>query len=582
MRKIRNTVIGSLLVAALAATMIPGGAYTTKGGEDVKEYGISYEFANNDAGNAYGTISLTTEDAGTYELYWADDKGEKLEYEGVKYSELTSVETTESKDTATYKVVSKYTAIPDGAKQLIAVDKDGNTDYTYDIPEEKQFNLGEMKYAFAVMGDVHFNRYSDYSKDDAVPAFDNALKFINNIKIDYLFLTGDLSDQGEVDSYNKFNSALNKYPNLTAYTCTGNHDISWTKNQEEMAKVFAKHVNTKRTTDKNMVTVAENGLDFIYKKGDEYYIFLSQTRANYNNKNVQLLADDQLNWLHKNLNKYADKKVYLFYHTYMAASNGDVTLATGNLQTPLGYTYDLTYLFGNKDEVRLRTLLNMYPNVTMFNGHSHWAYEEQIYNDALNIGNVNPKGTGGSIVHIASVTAPRTAVTDKELYDSGKKRYENNGEMSEGTIALRYDKATVYISTDFKNGAFLAFATYVDKDGKMGTPEAEITTGNTKIKSVSKVKKVKKFNKKKPKYQVKIKFAKVTPVYKYQIDYSTSKTFKASVTKSKKTTATSYTITGLKPGKRYYIRVRAYQYQFGYQIFGKCAKVKSVKTPKKK
>ena len=57
------------------------------------------------------------------------------------------------------------------------------------------------------MSDVHFNRYNDYSQDDSVPAFNNALKFINDEILICLGMTGDLSNQGEDDSYKKFNNA---------------------------------------------------------------------------------------------------------------------------------------------------------------------------------------------------------------------------------------------------------------------------------------------------------------------------------------------------------------------------------------
>ena len=68
----------------------------------------------------------------------------------------------------------------------------------------------------------------------------------------------------------------------------------------------------------------------------------------------------------------------------------------------------MTYTFGTTDEKRFRKLLNQYSNVTMFSGHSHWAYGQQKYNPNLNIGNINSKKTGASLVHVSSVSAPRT------------------------------------------------------------------------------------------------------------------------------------------------------------------------------
>lgn len=577
----KNKKLLSLTIATAVAVSGVSVSQITKGRELEPVKTVTYQFANQTAGSAAGTITVTPEKAGTYQLYWGDAEGNKLKAGKVEFTELGDITTTKANQTATYKFISPYTVIPEGAEKVLVTDKDNEVVDDYEIPESKRFNEGTSTYSFALMSDVHFNRFADFSADDAVPSFDNALKFVNAQGIDILFLTGDLSNQGEIDSYNKFNKATGKYSNLTVYTCMGNHDVSWTKNAEKEVKLFAKNINKKRSIDKNVLDIGYEGVDIVYKKGDDIHIFFSQTKSTYG-KGKDLYAKEQLNWLEKTLNKYADKKVYLYMHTYLAAEGGNITKAVGNLETPLGYSYNLTYIYGNNDEKRLRKLLKKYSNVTQFSGHSHWAYEQQIYNPYLNIGNISSDGSGASLVHLASVSQPRTAVLDKKQFDEGKKRYENNGVKSEGTIAVRYPKSTVYYSTDFVSGKYIANACYLNYDGKTSTPEKDITTGTTKIKKVGKVKRMKKSTKKNPKYQVTIKFSKVKPVSKYQIQYSTEKKFKKSKRKSKTTKKTSYTINNLKPGKKYYIRVRAYNYQFGYQIFGKCEKVRTVKTPKKK
>ena len=94
----------------------------------------------------------------------------------------------------------------------------------------------------------------------------------------------------------------------------------------------------------------------------------------------------------------------------------------------------------------------------MFSGHSHWAYDQQKYNSNLNIGNINKKATGASLVHIASVSAPRT------IEENSTTREENNGLKSQGTIALKYSESTVYLGVDFKEGKYLAYASYLNKD----------------------------------------------------------------------------------------------------------------------
>lgn len=579
---VTTNIMSMLLVVVLAVSLVtvcPSGTSSaigeeTTAQESVENHGITYNFANFTAGSAYGSITLSTDEAATYNLYWGDKDGNKLTYNGVEFTEFGKINTKLNSTTGSYegnyKIASPYTAIPEGAEKLLVYKSETKTEYSYNIPESKQFNMGKLSYKFALMSDVHYNRYSDYSADDSVEAFDNALKFVNNQGIDFVGLTGDLSNQGEDSSYKKFNTAINKYPGMTVYTCMGNHDVSWTGNAEKHVKSFAKQVNTKRTKDKNVKVISSNGVDFIYEKQGDIFIFFSQTKAYYR-KNAYLVSDDQLNWLEKNLNTYANKNVYLFFHTYMASENGNGATAVGNLMNPAGYSYDLTYIFGNSDEIRFRKILNRYPNVTMFSGHSHWAYDQQKYNSNLNIGNINSKRTGASLVHLASVSAPRT------ILPNAMQRDENNGVKSEGTIALKYNGCTVYMGVNFKSGKYMAYATYINKDGKKGTPQPAIKTGSTKITSVGKVKKV---SKKSKKYKVAIKYRKVAKAYKYQIQYSTNSKFKAGKTKTKYTSKASYTISKLKRKTKYYVRVRAYRYQFGYRIYGSWSKVKKVKTKK--
>ena len=52
--------------------------------------------------------------------------------------------------------------------------------------------------------------------------------------------------------------------------------------------------------------------------------------------------------------------------------------------------------------------------------------------------------------------------------------------------------------------------------------------------------------------------------------------------KTKRTKNTKYTISKLKNKKTYYIRVRAYGYQFGERVYGKWSITKKLKIKRKK
>ena len=77
-----------------------------------------------------------------------------------------------------------------------------------------------------------------------------------------------------------------------------------------------------------------------------------------------------------------------------------------------------------------------------------------------------------------------------------------------------------------------------------------------------------------------LKYKKVSGAKGYEISYSTDKKFKKAVTK-KNTAKTSYTISKLKKGKIYYVRIRAYKMDStGKKVYGKYSSVKKVKVSK--
>lgn len=80
--------------------------------------------------------------------------------------------------------------------------------------------------------------------------------------------------------------------------------------------------------------------------------------------------------------------------------------------------------------------------------------------------------------------------------------------------------------------------------------------------------------------QILLKYKKVSGAKGYEISYSMDKKFKKAVTK-KNTAKTSYTISKLKKGKIYYVRIRAYKMDStGKKVYGKHSSMKKVKVSK--
>ncbi len=85
--------------------------------------------------------------------------------------------------------------------------------------------------------------------------------------------------------------------------------------------------------------------------------------------------------------------------------------------------------------------------------------------------------------------------------------------------------------------------------------------------------------KSKKKGQMQVGFQNINGVSGYQIEYALNKKFTSSKTKEAGKTAKSKTLSGLKAGKKYYVRVRAYQLDsMKNRIYGAYSTVKSVKV----
>jgi len=545
----------AVMVTGTSLSMYDG--YTVVAETTTGVQAVNYVFDSTNAGYAKGTITVTSTVDDTYTLYWGDTNGNKLKRDGIFYSSLGDVTTTSG--TGTYKVTADYAVIPQGAKTLLVYNED-SMEYKYDIPSNKIANLGTKKYTFGIMSDVHFNRYNSIADDDATVSLPKVFNFFEDTaKVAFVGNTGDISSNGEESSFQKFNNELAKH-NLLVYSVLGNHDVS--AKDTHWFTYMNKGITSKNASKNGILQVADNKRDFVYQvpgQTNDVFIFLGQVTWLYNYKSSYLLEESQLYWLEEMLDIYANKNVYLFFHTYFASNDGDITDCVGNLKNGGGYSYDLTYTYGNTDEKKFRKLLNKHANVTIFSGHSHWAYAMQQFNPNLNVG----KFADGSAtaVHVSSVTEPRI------IGENDVKRTGLNGKASEAMVADVYGNHTIYTGVDVWNNEYYAYATYMVENGKKTTPVIKKAPNNAKVKKL--------IRKKASKKKITIKLKKLSKAKGYQIQYSTSKKFKAKKTTTKITKKTQITIKKLKPKKKYYVRVRAYINAYGEKRYGKWSKVKS-------
>lgn len=414
---------------------------------------IVYDFANETAGSAAGTVTVKAS-SGEYELYWGTDDGKKLSEEvsgyTVYYSEFATVDANESKE------IQEFTAIPEGAETVLAY-KLGTLAGSMEIPENKIADFGEKIYSFGALSDVHFNRYNgSLSGDDACVTFPNALNFFEAMGVSMVGISGDISANGERDAFEKYNGIVSEY-DFPVYTCTGNHDV----NHKFVLSDWQELMNTGVYGDvkaSGVESVADNGMDFVYIPADgegDVFIFLSQYKWDYGETTSRLLTDEQLDWLEVQLEKYKDETVFLYFHTFLNNPVEGEVLETGegNLINNKGMTYDLPFTEDCPDEVRFEEMMDKYENVVYFNGHSHWAYDMQELNPNLNIANYG--GEYATMVHVSSVSSPRR--TKANLAD----KTEHYMRSSEGMYVEVYEDKIVFTACEFLKGEFLSYATYV-------------------------------------------------------------------------------------------------------------------------
>lgn len=418
---------------------------------------VVYDYDNEIPGSAAGTVTVTAKLNGSYDLYWGTDEGEKLSENlggyTVYYSEFAEVDVKNGEGSTD---IYDFTAIPEGAETVL-VYKGLILAGEAEIPDGKVADNGEKLYSFGALSDVHFNRYNgSLTGDDACVTFPNALNFFNELGVEAVGISGDISADGERNAFEKFNTIASEF-DFPVYTCTGNHDVSSYYTLKNWQELINTGVYGENKAD-GVKAVASNGLDFVYAPeslGGDAFIFLSQYQWDYGEAHSRILTDAQLDWLEGQLEIYKDNTVYLFFHTFLnnPIEGENPHMGEGNLENNVGRHYNLAFTEGCPDEVRFEDMMDKYENVVFFNGHSHWAYDMQELNPQLNITNYG--GEYATMVHVSSVSSPRR--TTANIDDSS----EHYMRSSEGTLVEVYEDRIVFTACEFLKGQFLSYATYV-------------------------------------------------------------------------------------------------------------------------
>lgn len=346
---------------------------------------LTWTPANDTAGSAQGVLQLTSavkDSKGAYKVYYADNKGV---IEG--YAEVASLTLTNTSLTKSYDKFIKENVIPVGATRFAAV-KDNVIKAYVDIPKEKQFNPGELKYKQAVLSDVHvFNDTSNVINGyDELPL---VFPLLNEWGADFVSVTGDFILNGDNEA--NYNGDLNmllpilEKADIQINPVKGNHDKGIDEDLWE--SIFGTPV------------------DFSFTHNGETFIYVSLKTVNSTGSNdLSPYGEEKLEWLEQEMAKAAGGRIYLFMHYPLTGYAG---LTPGQVY---GYTSEST------EDDRVLDLIKQYGNTYIFGGHTHFDFKTQETYPDMMIKQI--EGTNSYTVHVPSLAYPRTSDGTQITYES--------------------------------------------------------------------------------------------------------------------------------------------------------------------
>lgn len=355
---------------------------------------------------------------------------------------------------------------PYAAYRIGVYDSSGNRVGSIPLEEFKPI-YGERLYRFGLLSDVHNETdQADGNQDD----IRNALSYLNNDQsVEFTVISGDLTQY----SYSTGNIATemalyqaniqNASPNTPVYPTTGNHDCPQSSDID--ISTFFSYAGLSNIAPSSGATysyevtkshTASNGTVYT-----DHFLFLGMRRYQFTSSTY---ADADLTWLANKLEAYKNDRCFIITHMFFPTRSGN---------------FKNIYPSGNwLSGAQLTTLQNLcdtYKRTYWFNGHSHWKWYLQKYEDKANIYPLTNKNRScGWCIHCPSCASPIDS-------DGTSSRTPMAGQ-SEGAIIDVYADKIVVRGVTFKDASdsnyttrYLPIAQYVLPT----EPETQTNTGTT-------------------------------------------------------------------------------------------------------
>ena len=398
----------------------------------------TYKLKNDTDGMADGTLTITLPEdhcADDIYMWWANDAG-KLE----GYTRLARFKVT---GTTVVHEMTPNTIIPEGATKLLIYtynDSNGISDNCLEVklPEgAASKGFGEVLSEFQIVSDIHIkgDASHEYSKHFTGMLGDVVKNSPNSVGI---FAVGDVVDRGDSPSYwtylHQHYASVKDAPAL--YLGIGNHEYIGTDYKAGL-KQFLENLNFPdgSTPDKPYYDVWVNGY---------HYIFLGSETTG-----ASSLTPAQLKWLEEKINENRDgRPIFVFHHQPMLNTTSGSTSAEG--------------WSGVSNHAQLMNVVDKYPEVMFFNGHTHWILDSD---------NCMHEGKNARFFNTSSVAY---------LWHSYDVVTGERQTGSEGYYVRIYEDKIAVLGRDFVTGEWVSSAqflvSYTQTETAETTTEAEVTT----------------------------------------------------------------------------------------------------------
>lgn len=274
-------------------------------------------------------------------------------------------------------------------------------------------DMGAKQYSFGALSDIHLQY------DTAQSDFIRALTWLNRkVHVEFICIAGDLTVSGSDEELAAYKSMVDTYsPDTPVYAIAGNHE-------------------SYRGADLETVIGQYTGYPLYYSFRQEEDVFIMLGVRG--DSEGTLFTEAELHWLQDTLEENRDRRCFLFTHVRPQDGCGN---AFGI------YSNDI---WGGEEAARFENLMEQYPNVILFHGHSHLKFYLQYGSDIANYDRL----FGCHSVHIPSLAVPRDG--DASGASSRKEIYAD----SEGYVVDVYEKGVLLKGRDFVNETWVPIAVY--------------------------------------------------------------------------------------------------------------------------